>query len=77
MLRETHSHDNFRLDEDGYAISSADWLADWFIEHGDDPDEGDPAAWPSWTNTVVGLGCGTCREEFFDELPDSDDPYPF
>jgi len=78
MLHGTHGHDNFRLDEDGFAVPAADWLADWFIEHSDDPDEGDPAAWPSWCDDIaVRLGSAMCRSECFDVLPDDDQVYPF
>jgi len=80
MLRETNHHDN-RLPEgpDGYAIPRADLLHDQITECGlNDPDFGDPATWPSWTDHErPRLGCGTCREEFFDDLPDDDREYPF
>ena len=37
----THNADGFVIGPDGFAESSADLLADFFAEHGDDPDEGD------------------------------------
>jgi hypothetical protein len=43
--------DGFQLDADGYAIPQADLLHDFLVEHPDDPDEGDPADWPAWTDT--------------------------
>lgn len=41
-----HNPDGFQLDADGFAVPQADILADWYIEHSDDPDEDDPADWP-------------------------------
>lgn len=35
----------------GYAIPAADLLADFLIENdANDPDAGDPAGWPAWTD---------------------------
>jgi len=35
----------------GYAIPAADLLADFLIENdANDPDAGDPAGWPGWTD---------------------------
>lgn len=42
--------DGFVLDDEGFAIPAADLLADFFAEHTDDPDEGDPTDWPEWTD---------------------------
>jgi hypothetical protein len=74
-------HDNDRnsnfLPEgpDGFAESSADLLHDWFAEHSDDPEEGDPTTWPDWTDDDrVWLGSAKRREQAFDDLPpDVDD----
>jgi len=37
-------------DEDGFAIPACDLLSDFLCEHQCDPDEGDPAEWPEWTD---------------------------
>ena len=44
--------DGFILDDDGFAVPAADLLADFFAEHGDDPDEGPPESWPAWTDEI-------------------------
>ena len=54
-------------DADGYAIPAADLLADWFIEHGDDPDAGDPESWPTSYDSVRWT-------TGYDDLPDDADP---
>ena len=76
MLAE-HDNENHFLPEgpDGFAIPAADLLHDWFVEHGDDPAEGDPAKWPDWTDDDrVTLGPAICRWEAFDDLPPDLDP---
>ena len=53
----THNADGFVIGPDGFAESSADLLADFLAEHGDDPDEGPPEDWPDWTDAIrLGLG---------------------
>ena len=47
-----HNADGFVIGPDGFAESSADLLADFFAEHGDDPDEGPPESWPAWTDEI-------------------------
>ena len=45
--------DGFTIDTDGFAVPACELLADWFAEHPDDPDEGDPAEWPEWTDEIT------------------------
>lgn len=47
-------------------------LADALLEHcPDDPDLGDPASWPSWTDEeVAGLGAPLGAEELFEPSPE-------
>ena len=50
----------FVIGPDGFAESSADLLADFLIEHSDDPDEGPPEDWPDWTDEIrLDLGAET------------------
>lgn len=64
--------DGFVLDADGFAVPSADLLADFFAEHSDDPNEGAPESWPAWTDEVkLAFGAPSCREERIDD-PDPD-----
>jgi hypothetical protein len=61
-------------DADGFAIPAADLLADFLIEHGDDPNEGPPESWPWWTDLgQFELGRAFFPQEVFDDLPDEDD----
>ena len=69
-----HNADGFVIGPDGFAESSADLLADFLIEHSDDPDEGPPESWPAWTSEIeLALGAPSCREECLD-APDPDQP---
>lgn len=59
---------------DGFAIPAADLLADWFIEHGDDPLEGPPEDWPDEYDSIrVTIGPPLCPDPFA-PLPDDDLP---
>ena len=71
MLPRTE--DGFVIGPDGFAESSADILADWFAEHGDDPDEGDPETWPDEYDSIrVTIGPAVCPDPFAPLPPDVD-----
>jgi hypothetical protein len=65
-----HNPDGFVIGPDGFAESSADILHDFLVEHPDDPEWGDPATWPAWTD----LGFW-CLGPDHDQLP-GEDPLP-
>lgn len=68
-----HNADGFVIAPDGFAESSADILADFFAEHGDDPDEGDPEGWPREYDSIrVAIGPAYHIAESFDDLHDTD-----
>jgi hypothetical protein len=66
MLHAREINDNFTIGPDGYAVPQADLLADFLIEHQDDPNEGPPERWPFWADFFT-LELGL--EPTFDPLP--------
>ena len=79
MMTEQILNSKLSEDEDGYAIPAADLLADWFIEHGDDPHEGDPATWPDEYDSIrVSIGPVILPQERLDlPLDDTLSEVPF
>jgi hypothetical protein len=75
--KESHVH-ALPEDADGFAIPTVDLLADFLIEHSDDPDEGDPVGWPWWTDLDrFELGRALFPQECLADLRDEDGDISF